>query len=201
MTGYGDIRDVLATLPFPPDAGLAYAWSDVFTTRHQIIAAIEPAPRSVFEFGALRGFFLVTALDAAPSIVHVGWVDDETHTPGSNEMCAANLQRYVDRREQTGAYTTFGFVTGRDQIEAGASTDLVQVDADHSYEETLADLHTASRLDPQTIFVDDWTADHHTEAVQAAAQDWRTVEEERGVVWGRIEYPTVNGLAVFTRRT
>jgi cephalosporin hydroxylase len=191
MSDYGDIRDLLVALPFgDPDGKTNYVRADIFPIRHQLIAELDPPPRSVFEFGALYGYFLVTALDAAPTIRYVGFVDNESHTPDSNRMAAGNvwtvrgtaeLEVFRDREEMLGS---------------AARYDLVQVDADHSYAECLADLQAADRLGARWVFVDDATAFGHFDAISRAVEAFRSGSAS---VWSHDVHETVNGLVVLTR--
>lgn len=193
-----DIRDVLQALPYPPDDATRYALTDLFTVRHRIIRGLDPAPRSVFEFGALKGFFLVTALDAASGIERVGWVYSEVHTPHSNAMCWANIREAaLDGGRVPPSYAWV--YTDRAQIESdpGHGTfDLVQVDSDHSYDGCLADLCAAEQLEPRWIMVDDWTADELQIEIRAATLDWLAEQVRVDVRWELTEHATVNGLAL-----
>lgn len=197
---YGDVRDVLAGLPHH-HGGNHYMLDDtIFPVRERIIRSLDPQPRSVFEFGALVGYFLVTALHAAPSIERVGWIDNESHTPGSNELCFANVCS-VPRGAKTigNGRGEARWALSRDAVTWNGfelGYDLVQVDADHSYPECLADLHAADQLQARWIFVDDWTAEVHAEDVQLATFTFMA-ESRSG--WGLVEYKTTNGLAVLTR--
>jgi hypothetical protein len=197
VTEFGDIRDRLTELPYPPNDGTAYALTDLFTVRHEIIRGLTPAPRSVFEFGALLGFFLVTALDAAPTIRRAGWVDDESHTPGSNDLCRANI-RHSRRSTPMGSYWGHEWRTNRGDLASleHQQWDLVQVDSDHSFEGCLLDLEIASAMNPRWIMVDDWTAITHRQPIRAAVRTW--LEETHGD-WELSEHHTQNGLALLTR--
>lgn len=196
---YGDIRDTLLRLP-NHHGGNGYMVTDLFTVRWEIIRRLDPQPTSAFEFGALCGYFLVTALDAAPSIDRVGWVDTEVHTRDSNEMCVENIEAYL-REHRRNAWA--GYAT--DHVDASllfsqmGPFDLVAVDSDHSYQGCLNDLRAASLLRPTTIMIDDWTAGFHEPEIKKAADEWRAEEVKAGRRWRCDEYPTVNGLAVFTR--
>ena len=53
-----------------------------------------------------------------------------------------------------------------------------------------------ARIPARWIFVDDWTAEVHTEAVQLATM---TFVAESSSGWRVEEHETVNGLAVLTR--
>lgn len=215
---YGDVRDILVRLPHgDPYGGMSYVRADLFTVRHKLIRALEPAPTSVFEFGALVGYFLVTALDAAPSIERVGWVDNESHSPGSNAMCLENLGHWF------GTGRSYRYETSRDLFMEGfarwrasgdpyfAGYDLVAVDSDHSYEGALADLRAAHALNPHWIFIDDWTAGSHGDDIHAAVDTFLEetsiatpnmlgIPGTRAHVYSLAEYVTVNGLAVLTRK-
>ena len=192
---YGDVRDVLMGLPFPPDAGTSYALTDLFTVRHEIISKLDPPPRSVFEFGTLYGFFLVTALDACPSVTRVGWVDNESYAARSNDMCLLNVTA-------TKATTNWVYGFGRDGPRAARMYDpdpiweLVQVDGDHTEEGCLADLRAAENLKPKWIFIDDWTSGTHGEEIGRAVERFL---KDSSSSWGLDEYRTVNGLAVLTK--
>lgn len=189
---FNDIRDTLVGLPHgDPWGGTSYVQHDLFTVRHELIRALSPAPVSVFEFGALYGYFLVTALDAAPSIKRVGWVDDESHTAGSNEMCHANIRSVSSVPCEIHHW--------RDQaIEwKTGNWDLVAVDSDHTYDGCLADLQAAHDLDPHTIMVDDWIAATHTLDIQQAVLEFL---DDTGDTYRLDTYVTTNGLAVLTRK-
>lgn len=196
MTETGDIRDKLQALP-NHHGGNGYMMQDLFTVRHDIIRELRPAPRSVFEFGALLGYFLVTALDAAPSIERVGWVDLELHTQDSNRLCAENLESVgfsVVVMSENGVYWRH-----RDDMPAGLQFDLVAVDSDHSWQGCLDDLRAAASLEPRWIMVDDWTAESHRVDVQGATVEWLEEQNELGFQWVVSEHVTANGLAVLTR--
>jgi hypothetical protein len=190
---FRDIRDRLVDLPFH-HGGNGYMTRDLFTVRHEIIETLEPKPASVFEFGALTGYFLVTAVLAAPSIERVAWVDAELHTPGSNAMTWANLRAASFDGQ-------LDFWTDRTQVPADLRFDLVQVDSDHSYDGCLADLRAAMLLEPSWLMVDDWTNESHQVEIKQACKDWLAEQEAAGVMWEGSQYETQNGLAMFTRAT
>lgn len=181
-TSYGDVRDSLVDLPHYADG---YAVTDIFTVRHRLIRELDPQPRSVFEFGALLGFFLVTALDAAPSIERVGWVDNESHSPGSNRACSENLASYLEPR---GRDASVLFDTAACRAPRFGRADLVAVDAAHGHYDCLTDLVWALSLDPRTIMVDDYTAHEPVRDATRRFAAWQGLEVE--------EHETVNGLAV-----
>lgn len=201
---HGDIRDLLEALPHHPDGGHGYkTLPKLFPVRHRLIREFDPSPRSVFEFGALVGYFLVTALDAAPSIERVGWVDNEHHTPGSNLFCEVNVcARGYDGQVWYGFNRADVFTDptlARERETFGLRYDLVQVDATHTYGECYADLCAAAALQPRWIFVDDWDA--HAKGVQPAVAEF--LEHARVFYDAEFEletHETENGLAVLTRR-
>jgi hypothetical protein len=210
---YGDVRDLLLKLPHGDIHGNgSYAWnSDIFTVRWEIINELGRHElgrhvSSVFEYGALYGYFLVTALSASSNIRRVGWVDNEQHTANSNQIVAHNLADVIAKFEQerVGYFVDWPrFYRHRDQLHEdvfrlGLQYDLVSVDAGHSYDECLADLHSAHRLRPRWIMVDDWTAETHTDDVQGATRAFLAERPEYELSG---EYDTVNGLAVLTRKT
>lgn len=188
---YGDVRDVLAALPYPPASGFgtSYALTDLFTVRHRLIKAMNPAPKSVWEFGALYGYFLVTSLSAQPDMHLVGWVDNQSNDEESNKKCIANLESMLEHKLH---YFRMSCCTDRE--DAWGQWDLVQVDGDHSYEGCRSDLEIAARLRPLYIMLDDWTAGPHTDAVQSATMDW--LGEQPPMSWELTEHETVNGLAL-----
>jgi hypothetical protein len=204
---YGDIRDTLVRLPHgDPYGGMSYVRDDLFTVRHKLILELDPPPTSVFEFGALVGYFLVTALDAAPSIERVGWVDNESHSPGSNAMCEANVMATMGFSFNT---SEVWWGTDRDDVHemyAGDTFpqvpqyDLIAVDSDHSYDGELADLRAAHKLNPRWIFIDDWTAGSHGDDIQAATTTFLRETADHDSIYDLAEYVTVNGLAVLTRK-
>lgn len=194
---FGDVRDVLRALPYPPDDGTRYALdTDIFTVRHALIRALDPQPRSVFEFGALLGFFLVTALDAAPSIAKVGWADTEQHTPDSNRLCDANLRDYCVSHSRPDTEVWWDNPHRALAFNPPRPYDLVHVDGDHTDAGCLLDLARASMLKPRVIMVDDWLAETHRHDVQSAVRMWL---REQVPLWRLDVYETRNGLAVLTR--
>jgi hypothetical protein len=157
----------------------------------------------VFEFGALFGYFLVTALDACPSDrVRVGWVDNETAHPGSNILCEENV-------ESVRSGIALGYGNSRDLLPVRVC-DVVSVDGDHSYEGCFADLLAADRLEPRLILVDDWDADTHRVEIRAATHRFldRTQTMLTDLDGNRRphayeltdEIATQNGLAVLRRK-
>lgn len=179
---YGDVRDVI--IKAPRYGGHGYATLDLFPVRHEIIRSLDPPPESVFEFGSLLGYFLMTAVVAAPTISRVGWIDVEADQGGSNEMCAENV-RYARPSAQTW-YST----RTRDCLIFGQA-DLVQVDGAHSFPDCLTDLVWALELCPETIMVDDYKAIPEVRRATDVFAKW---------VDKPVEYhETVNGLAVIRR--
>lgn len=180
---FGDIRDVLVEAPHWGNHG--YATSDIFTVRHKLIRELEPQPTSVFEFGSLLGYFLLTAVDAAASIRRVGWIDSEADIPNSNNFCAANLNDYGLKHRHD--FSLFYETRTRQCIDFGTA-DLVQVDGAHSYPDCLSDLVWALELRPETIFVDDYAAIPDVKRATDEFARWQGLEVEY--------HETVNGLAV-----
>jgi len=187
---YGDIRDTIEALP-EHCTGCDYrTLPGIFPVRERIIRDLRPAPRSVFEIGALVGYFLITAIHAAPSIRRVGWCDNETHTPNSNGMALANIRAHAaahDRPEPASWY-----VNDRRLIRS-AQCDLVQVDGAHSYQDCLLDLLIGLMMRPRWIMVDDYAV---VPEVREATDHFR-----RLTGWPLEEHNTENGLALLTRPT
>lgn len=185
MAPYGDIRDTLAALPHFDPALHGYAVMDLFTTRWQLIRDLDPQPLSVFEFGALVGYFLVTAADAAPTIHDVGWIDNEAHTAGSNKLCREDMEHYARGH---GRDFWLWHDTAQTRSADFGHADIVAVDAGHSYTDCFTDLEWARALTPRVIFVDDYKA---IEPVRDATDAFARAN---GL---EVEYhDTVNGLAV-----
>lgn len=185
---YGDVRDVLATLPH--DGPHHRQLPLLYPVRERLIRRLRPRPQSVFEFGTLLGWFLVTAISAAPTIRRVGWVDYERDLPGSNSLAAVNVR-------SLGRDLDLDYGSDRRAALRFGQADLVQVDGDHSYDGCLHDLliaHTA--LHPRWILVDDWTAPNHQKDVQEATRDFVRLSG----AYRLRQYETENGLAVLTRR-
>src|SRR6185369_213304 len=169
----------------PNWGGHGYATSDIFTVRHELIRGLDPQPASVFEFGALLGYFLLTAVDAAPSIGRVGWIDPEVDVPESNRFCLENLNDYGQKRGQ--GFSTWFETQTRRCLEFGQA-DLVQVDGAHSYPDCLTDLVWALELEPAVVFVDDYAAIDEVRRATDEFARWQKL---------KVEYhATVNGLAV-----
>lgn len=187
---YDDVRQVLYELPHHTDGGNSYAWTDLFTVRADILKAMRPQPYSVFEFGALTGYFPVCAAHTCPTIQRVGWVDNEEHTPGSNKMCAENVMTVRKNLRIRWWQSRDWFLRS---VHAGGVDpyDVVSVDSDHSFYGCLADLRAANLLRPRLILIDDWTGQVHREDIQAATKLFL----EDSPHWRLVEYDTVNGLA------
>lgn len=200
MTVHGDIRDVLEALPHHPWADHAngdhYVSSDIFPTKWEVLRREVPDARSVFEFGALVGYFLVTALDACPKIERVAWVDVEIAHPDSNDLCAANVvaaskgrkpfprSRWFDKTHPH----VLAHLLYTDGEARPAQYDVVHVDGDHSYKGCLIDLTLGLAMNPQLLLVDDYQA---IGEVRAATDDFA---QHMGLTVEAFE--TVNGLAV-----
>lgn len=185
---WNDVRDVIVKAPRFGGHGYATLETDdgppLFPVRHKIIRELDPQPETVFEFGSLLGYFLMTAVDAAPSIARAGWIDTERDQPGSNEFCAENV-KYVRSSVDTW-YST----RTRDCLEFGQA-DLVQVDGAHSFPDCLTDLIWALELCPATIMIDDYKAIPEVKRAADVFAKW---------VDRPLEYhETVNGLAVIRR--
>jgi len=185
---YGDVRDLLQHLPHRFD-GDSYMVSDIFTSRFEILRSLDPQPRSVYEFGALFGYFLVTAVAACPSIKRVGWCDNEVDIPRSNYYCDENV---FSVRPEVKRQCCFR----REDAPTGETWDVVSVDSGHSFECCLADLEAAEKMRPRLIFVDDYTADGHAENIGPAVARYL---EESAFPWELELLETVNGLAVLRR--
>lgn len=186
---FGDVRDVLTRLPFY-DGGHAdgYASLDVFTVRVPLLEHYWP--QTVFEIGAYRGFFLVTALWTCADITRIGWIDNESHRSMSNTECAVNIVHYCHTVNRPPPDVWFDTEQWRIP-EFGDQADLVHIDAKHDYEDCLTDLIWATHLNPRVIFVDDYEAH---EPVRRATDEFAQWKD-----WTVDEYETVNGLAVLTK--
>lgn len=189
IPAFGDVRDRLIALPHhpwpDPATGGHYVTSDIFPTKHRVLQQLAPKAVSVFEIGALVGYFLVTACDALAGVERVGWIDNETYLPGSNRMCGENLE------------AAFPYVA---QLSPPAlidgwppSWDVVHVDGDHSYDWCLHDLRGALGHDPMLIVVDD--TDSHPNTVRPAVLDF-CAEISRTPRF----YTTANGFAAIVLR-
>jgi len=181
---FGDVRDVLTSSLYWGDPGHGYATSDIFTVRHRLISELDPQPESVFEFGSLVGYFLLTAVDAAPSITRVGWIDLES-APFFNARCFANLASYLHEHDRP---KDLWYAKHTSQCREFGPADLVQVDAAHSYTDCITDLFWALDMKPRTIFVDDYEAIDGVKQATDEFARWQGVEVEY--------HTTVNGLAV-----
>lgn len=162
MTTHGDIRDVLLALPHHPwanhDSGSHYVSSNIFPMKYLCLREEAPNARSLFEFGALVGYFLVTAIHACPSLNLIGWADDESHCPGSNELCLENV-RVASEGRQMWVRPSLKAPMAHDHY------DVVHVDGDHSYGWAVKDLSRALQMEPQLVLVDDTIA--HDEVLEA----------------------------------
>jgi hypothetical protein len=181
---YGDIRDVIVAAP--NWGGHGYALMDLFTVRWEIIRALDPQPASVFEFGTLLGYFLLTAIDASPTIRKVGWIDTELDFPGSNELADENVRDLFEKQGRP--YDPLFWDETTRNCRTFSHADLVQVDGAHTYADCITDLFWARELTPRTIFVDDYLA---LDEVKLATNDFAQFFELPVEV-----YETVNGLAV-----
>lgn len=147
---FGDVRDRLSLLPVH---GGGYWSTDLFTVKHELLAAEYADARSIFEIGALVGEFLVTALDACPDADRVGWVDSEVHTPGSNVLCGENIRAAFPGEDHARRHWTHVRELPYGRLP---QYDVVQVDGEHSMHACIADLTVAYGLRPSVILVDDY---------------------------------------------
>lgn len=192
-----DIRLVLEQLPHALPGGLIGNTVEqgppynLYEPRARIAAAVCRRGASghgsgtgairVFEFGALLGYGLCALVGRRPPGSVVGWVDNESHTPGSNATCEENVRSLgvgdvwwgSDRRESP------SFV----------SADVVLIDGDHSYEAAMDDIAYAYRLRPRLIMIDD-----HIEAHAGVIAAVATITDPK------VRIPTVNGLVVVRPR-
>lgn len=198
---FGDIRDTIEALPVHA-GGTGYRTSDIFTEKHRWLREHVPDARSVFEFGALCGYFLVTALDACPGIQRVAWCDSELHTPGSSEMVARNLA-WVKGDEDARIHDGLAFIEGLDELHWSRSVrdvpslydhdlgvDVVHVDGEHTYRACIADLALAWAMvnEDGAILVDDSSAIQEVREAIVDFCGYLGLEPE----W----HETVNGFAV-----
>lgn len=184
---FGDIRDLIEALP-EHAGGTGYRTSDIFTEKHRWLRENVPDARSVFEFGALCGYFLVTACDACPDIRTVGWCDSELHTPGSNEMVVKNLRWQWAMTPVEHRVRDLPHMAYSNRVLEDGIYDVVHVDGEHTYRGCLIDLALALAMQPKAILVDD---SHAIAEVKAAIEDfcgYLGLEPE----W----FETVNGFAV-----
>lgn len=170
-------RARIAEAMIKPDGGdwdvMGLDERDLDTGEHRLIR--------VFEFGALLGYGIgAVAHRLGAHRVVAGWVDDESHTPGSNDTCAENLRSIgLDCWWETNRREALGF----------ERADVVLVDGDHSYAGTMDDLAYAYRLRPRLIFVDDHIPEHAG-----------VVDAVRSIREAKVRVPTVNGLVVVAMR-
>lgn len=170
----------LATLPHRL-VGDSYSQLYLFAPKAEVVRIVKP--KTVFEFGAYHGLFLVSALYGHPDIKQIGWVDTEHNHDGTNEMCAANIRHVAPDVELWWRHDDHCAAPGFGQA------DLVHVDGDHSFHGCLRDLAFAFLMDPQVILVDDHIPAHRpVERAVAAFCEWQ------GLDYFVID--TVNGCAV-----
>ncbi len=168
---YGDIRDRLVALPHNPWGSTAgtYVESDLFVVKHEVLAELVPDARSVFEIGALYGHFLVTAIDACPDIFRIGWVDNEAHTAGSNDLVRANLRAAGYEWESLWWTSVADAANDGFGMGHGERFDVVHVDGAHSYAAAIVDMSLSLAMNPKVILVDDTIA---IDEVHAAVVDF-----------------------------
>lgn len=204
QTVYGDIRDTLVQLPHNPWGGYpgTYVVSDIFPTKWELLQREASDATSVFEFGALMGYFLVTALDACPRITRVGWVDTELHSPNSNRLCCENINAWlrigktphgkrgrIERRWFDKTYPdVLAHILHTRGAEAPAQYDVVHVDGEHTYHACMIDLTLGLAMNPRLLLVDDYQA---IGEVRSATDDFA-----RYMGLQVEEVTTANGLAV-----
>lgn len=186
---YGDVRDRLLELPHHHGGNghLTHGNPPIYPPRYEIARITKP--RRIFEFGALYGYALAAMILGSPRRkLDVGWVDNETHTPGSNDACAANI------RSLGKTVTVIVNATDHEASRAFGQADVVLVDSDHTPDGCLRDLVYAWALNPGVILIDDWTATCHREAIQGAAYAF---VDALGLPLAQVV--TENGLAVIDR--
>ncbi len=199
MTSFGDVRDVIASMPHVTHGHATLGGSkkegapyNLYEPRAWFVRYVatkikhERRPMRVFEYGALLGY----ALAAMGQAVRdrgldpiLGWCDNESIEAGSNTKCIENMQSL--------GHVGFHVYTDRRETPAFLRADVVAVDGDHSYEATMDDLAYAMLLDPTIVFVDD-IIDSHPGTRQASLEVSHLFKEHFRV-------PTVNGLAVLSK--
>lgn len=210
MSRFGDVRDWIAQMPNVAHGhatqgeskedgpgtigyGLYEARADILrcilelrgpTNDAGFLVDEGPAPvASIFEFGCLSGY-CVAALGMSASdagwVPRIGWCDDESTEPGSNERARENLA-------SLGLEASYVCTNRRDAPLFGRAH-LVCVDGDHSYENTLDDIAVASLLKPGAVLVDDCIPSH-----QPVINATNSVA---GCFWDLFFISTVNGLGV-----
>jgi predicted O-methyltransferase YrrM len=152
----GDVRDLLRTLP-SRQLGAGDSYADLphhFPLLHRVVEVVQP--RSVFEFGAFLGYFLVTALAASPAVGRVAWVDNESAYGGSNQVVHGNVVGACGYEGRTDFLTESWQLLDR-EWQNRVAFQLVHVDGAHDREGCLRDLWLAQTvLAPQLILVDDY---------------------------------------------
>lgn len=197
----GDVRAVLAGLPASPYDTLEGTYvlaAELFPVKYRLLQELDAVRtvQAVVETGAYFGAFLLTALEACPDLRWLHWIDNESYTPGSNDLCKRNLRWYLDEKAKPGRQINWAAgVKPTDLIPAvnqGLMPDLVHVDGDHSYAGCFFDMTLGLAMNPRQLWVDDYGA---IDAVTRAVMDF---SEYVGMPFERI--PTTNGLAVFKVR-
>jgi hypothetical protein len=183
MVSHDDLVAHLAKLPHRI-SGDSYSQLYLFAPKAEICRIVKP--RTVFEFGAYHGLFLVSALYGHPGIEELGWIDNELYLEGSNEMAAANVRSVNPDVKLWWRHDDHCSAPGFGQA------DLVHVDSDHSFHGCLRDLAFALLMDPKVILVDDHIPAHApVERAVAAFCEWQELDY--------FVVDTANGCAVIDR--
>lgn len=193
---FGDVRDVLVQAPNQPYSDLvpSYICSDIFPAKHESIRRHAPDAVSVLEIGGFYGHFLLTALEAAPSIRQVWWADNQHDDEHSNLWCKQNVEWWArrlaegDKVSMRYALDAYSLCLGVLEPDFGPGRiDVVHVDGCHTFDHALADITMGLMLKPKLLIVDDTIA--HDE-VRAAV---RFVAVSTGLT--PVYRDTVNGYA------
>jgi len=158
----------------------------------------ELQPRKYVEFGALLGYSLIAALEGAPSIEEIAWADAETYVPGSNRLCAENLESYLRTTKRSVKFRYLNSVEALQALPrrnpvrlAFSKPDVLYVDGDHRFEAALRDMRFAQELRAKVVLVDDCLSDGDPHLRHAVADFSREVGHPYWVI------PSYAGTAIF----
>jgi len=126
-------------------------------------------PRRILEIGVRFGYSAAAFLAASPGAEYYG-VDADNGTNGGT-FGAHRAARAMLAREFPDSVIKITKLDTLKETPKGSGYDLVHVDADHSFEGCLNDLHLAARLGSRWVLVDDMQ-NAHVPGVARAVRDF-----------------------------
>lgn len=167
------IQEILASLPHVDPAlrsVLTKTSNSPFWTYEKITETLQP--KSLLEIGPRQGLVLISALRGTQSIDEIMWVENEAQLANANQMCVENIQYFFSEFEdaQRADRTNVQAYSSRYDLLKfrGKVIDIVLVNGDQGYEDTMQDLLVCEVLKPKFLLV----GNLQRSGSQDAVRDW-----------------------------